>query len=104
MPAFSMLKSSRFSYFRFYGDDRFRPGRRTQSRMNFQAAQVGGVGQHDLGTSHFLHLSAICYRIHVFTDGVRTKALIVPHLLPSEGPWGRMRYDPIAAATMNVSA
>jgi hypothetical protein len=54
--------------------------------MNLKAAQVGGVGQHDLETSHFLHLSAIRYRIHVFTDGVRTKALIVPHLLPSEGP------------------
>ncbi len=37
--------------------------------MNSPAAQVGGVGQHDLGTSHFLHLSAIRYRIHVFTDG-----------------------------------
>ena len=69
MLALSMFKSSRFSYFRFYGHDRSRPGRRTQSQMNFPAAQLGGVGQHDLGTSHFLHLSAIRHRIHVFTDG-----------------------------------
>jgi hypothetical protein len=71
--------------------------------MNWPAVHIDGMDWHDLGTPPVLRLP-LDLANSCAHGRVRTNALIVPHLLPSEGPCGRMQNDPTAAGTMNVSA